>query len=84
MPGIGGRELVERLSGRRPDMRVLYMSGYTADALGPHGVLEADTALLTKPFTPDILTRKVREVLDAGGAPPARTSVLASGHARSV
>jgi CheY-like chemotaxis protein len=84
MPGIGGRELVERLSVRRPDMRVLYMSGYTADALGPHGVLEADTALLAKPFTPDILTRKVREVLDAAGAPPARTSVRAPEHARSV
>jgi PAS domain S-box-containing protein len=80
MPGIGGRELVERLGPRRPDMRVLYMSGYTADALGKHGVLEADTALLAKPFTPDILMKKVREVLDGADAAAGHTNV----HARRL
>jgi FixJ family two-component response regulator len=65
MPGITGRELTERLSHLRPEMKVLYMSGYTDDAIVRHGVLDADTPFLQKPFAPDTLARKARQVLDS-------------------
>ncbi len=65
MPEMGGRALADHLGPRRPEMRALYMSGYTGDALGRHGVLEANVALLRKPFTPEVLARRVREVLDS-------------------
>jgi PAS domain S-box-containing protein len=64
MPHLGGRELADRLTSARPELRVLYLSGYTDDAVVRHGVLEADVAFLQKPFTPAELARKVREVLD--------------------
>jgi hypothetical protein len=51
-----------------PELRVLYVSGYTQEALGQHGVLEPGIALLPKPFPPDALLDKVREVLDAAPA----------------
>jgi PAS domain S-box-containing protein len=71
MPEMSGRELAQHLGRSRPDMRVLFMSGYTDTAIVRHGVLEVGTAFLSKPFTPDALAAKVREVLDAPrqGAP---------------
>jgi DNA-binding NtrC family response regulator len=66
LPRMSGRKIAEHLAFSRTDMKVLYMSGYTDDAVVRHGVLEANTAFLQKPFTPTSLARKVREVLDAG------------------
>jgi len=68
MPGINGRVLAERLAPLQPGMKVLYMSGYTDSFIAGHGVLEAGTHLLHKPFTEDVLTRKVREILDSPGS----------------
>jgi len=64
MPHMSGRELAERLKAARPDLKVLYMSGYPNDVIARHGLLEADTVLLQKPFTSESLGRKVRAVLD--------------------
>jgi two-component system, cell cycle sensor histidine kinase and response regulator CckA len=64
MPEMGGRELVEKLGRLRPDIRVLYLSGFTDDAIVRHGVLQAEVAFLHKPFTIAALTNKVREVLE--------------------
>ena len=66
MPGMNAREASRRLSALRPGLKVLYMSGYTEDVLGPQGVLEDGVQLIGKPFTVEALTRKVREVLDQG------------------
>ncbi len=64
MPGMSGRELAQQLAQRRPGLRVLYMSGYPGDAIVHRGALDPGTAFLQKPFMPEDLTRKVREVLD--------------------
>lgn len=65
MPHMSGRELADRLAASQEPVKVLYMSGYTDDAILQHGVLEPGTAFLQKPFIPDVLVQKVREVLDA-------------------
>ena len=65
MPRMGGRELAARLRQVTPDMKVLFVSGYADSVVLHHGVLEADTHFLQKPFTVEQLGRKVREVLEA-------------------
>jgi PAS domain S-box-containing protein len=65
MPDVNGRDLATQFQKRHPRMKVLFMSGYTDDAVVRHGILEEGIAYLQKPFTPKSLVRKVREVLDA-------------------
>jgi CheY-like chemotaxis protein len=64
MPGMSGWDLADRLAAVRPELRTLYLSGFTGDAAVRHGLSGPAVAFLTKPFTPDALVRKVREVLD--------------------
>jgi PAS domain S-box-containing protein len=68
MPGISGREVARRVSARWPGIKILYMSGYTENAIVHQGILEPGTFFLAKPFTPTILANKVREVLDHAAA----------------
>ncbi len=65
MPKMSGPELAKRLVKVHPEMRVLCMSGYTDDSVFRHGMVDARFPFLQKPFTPESLGRKVREVLDA-------------------
>ena len=73
MPGMTGRDLAEALTAERSGLRVLYMSGYTDDAVVRHGVLTDGMPYLQKPFAPRALATKVREVLDRPRAPVAAT-----------
>jgi two-component system cell cycle sensor histidine kinase/response regulator CckA len=63
MPGMSGRQMLDQLRARHPEVRVLYMSGYTADAIVHHGVFDPGTPYLQKPFALPSLARKVREAL---------------------
>jgi CheY-like chemotaxis protein len=65
MPRMSGRELADSLREVRPDLKVLFVSGYTDSAIVHHGVLDPGTHFLQKPFTPDVLAEKVRFVLEA-------------------
>ena len=69
MPGASGPEMVEQLLARRPGLKVVYMSGYTEDAIVNRGVLEAGVVFLHKPFTAESLDRKLREALDLAVTP---------------
>jgi CheY-like chemotaxis protein len=78
MPGMGGRELAKRLLAIRPDLSVLYLSGYTEDTVITQGVLGPNIAFLQKPFTLQNLAKKVREVLRARTESPALKSIAQS------
>ncbi len=79
LPRVGGRELAQRLKAVRPDLLVLFMSGYTNDTVTVHQLLESDAAYLQKPLTPRALKARVREVLSGGESAP--ESETASGAA---
>ena len=64
MPGMSGRAVAQAISAARPETRILYASGYTDEAIARHGVLDPGTDFIQKPFSPDDLARRVREVLD--------------------
>ncbi|MCI0461353.1 MAG: PAS domain S-box protein [Gemmataceae bacterium] len=93
MPHMNGRELAERATTIQPDLRVLYISGYTDNVLDNHGILAPGTAFLYKPVTPKALAEKVREVLDrcdssrglrGRGMKPAEDLAWSSGPVRSA
>jgi two-component system, cell cycle sensor histidine kinase and response regulator CckA len=64
MPRMGGKVMADWLKATYPDLKILFTSGYTDDAIAQHGVLEPGVAFLPKPHTPAALARKVREMLD--------------------
>jgi FixJ family two-component response regulator len=64
MPQMGGKVMAEWLKTTYPDLKILFTSGYTDDAIAQHGVLEPGVAFLPKPYAPVVLARKVREMLD--------------------
>ncbi len=64
MAGMSGKDLADRLRGERPDLKVLYTSGYTENTIVHHGVVDAGVNFLSKPYLPEDLARRVREVLD--------------------
>ena len=78
MPNMTGPELIERLASAQPQLKVLYVSGYTDGRVTPQGELGADTDLLMKPFTPNHLARKVRELLDTPGDDAAKSAAEAA------
>jgi PAS domain S-box-containing protein len=68
LPLMSGRQIAERVRGMRPEIKILFMSGYTDDAVLQHGILDSGMAYLQKPITPSSLTQKVREVIDQPSA----------------
>jgi len=84
MPGMNGRELAQRISEIRPNVKILYMSGYTENVIGHNGMLDAGIRLLQKPFNLRDLRSKVREVLDATPTPPEVAMSMQSAEPRRV
>jgi len=68
MPETSGKEVADRLLSMRPEIKVLFMSGYTDEAIVHHGVLDANVQFIQKPFTPVAPAKKVREVIDSNGS----------------
>jgi two-component system cell cycle sensor histidine kinase/response regulator CckA len=69
MPGMNGRELADHLQAQRPDMKILFMSGYTADVIVQRGIIDSMEGFLAKPFSPIALTATIREVLGRHAGP---------------
>jgi two-component system cell cycle sensor histidine kinase/response regulator CckA len=84
MPGMNGRELAQRISEIRPNVKVLYMSGYTENVIGRNGTLDAGVRLLQKPFTLRDLKSKVREVLDSAPIPREDAMSARTAHAAAT
>ncbi len=84
MPGMNGRELAQRISEIRPNVKVLYMSGYTENVIGRNGTLDAGVRLLQKPFTLHDLKSKVREVLDSSSFPREDVMSVHTAHAAAA
>jgi len=75
MPGTSGPEMGARLKCLHPEIKILYMSGYTADKIAHHGVLDSETDFIQKPFTPMQLSSKVREILEHGSSDPEHDAI---------
>jgi PAS domain S-box-containing protein len=76
MPTMSGRELAALLRRTRQQTKVLYVSGYSEDAIAEHGALDSNTVLLQKPVTPDLLLERIREILDAPALEPRLTGLV--------
>jgi PAS domain S-box-containing protein len=84
MPGMNGRELAQRISEIRPNVKILYMSGYTENVIGRNGTLDAGVRLLQKPFSLHNLKNKVREVLDSTPFPQEVAMSAHAAHAKAT
>jgi PAS domain S-box-containing protein len=84
MPGMNGRELAQRISEIRPNVKILYMSGYTENVIGRNGTLDAGVRLLQKPFSLHNLKNKVREVLDSSPFPQEVAMSAQTAHAKTA
>jgi PAS domain S-box-containing protein len=84
MPGMNGRELAQRISEIRPNVKILYMSGYTENVIGRNGTLDAGVRLLQKPFSLHNLKNKVREVLDTTPFPQEVAMSAHTAHAKAM
>ena len=84
MPGMNGRTLAERIASLRPEVKVLFVSGYTENVIVHHGVLKEAIEFLAKPYSVDQLARRVREVLDAVRASPNQGVIYAPNHSDTV
>ncbi len=78
MPHMSGQKLATELTEQRPELRILFVSGYTENTIAHHGVLEPDVAFLPKPYTPTDLLQRVREVLDEGASSQGSSSASAA------